>query len=299
MRLVIFVIMCCFASLLLPACSHKVPVYSVKTPEFRTTLASRGDTLQTLAERENTTPKQLARLNNMNEPYTILEGQKINTAPVTATRESSDKLHTVSAGDTLYNIAGRYGTDVERVRARNNLKRDEPLFIGQKLTIPEGQGFSTQAEESSAMTAAKTQSIAYIANQPRAMRGLETGMNHFSWPIRGRLISTYGSKINGVYNDGINIEADRGMPVLAAEGGEVVHIGQSLESYGNLVLVRHKFDYITAYAHLEDVLVTKGQKIEKGQPVGTVGSSGSVSKPQVHFQIRRGKRSVDPLNHLS
>jgi murein DD-endopeptidase MepM/ murein hydrolase activator NlpD len=121
----------------------------------------------------------------------------------------------------------------------------------------------------------------------------------FSWPVRGRILSTFGPKADGLHNDGINIAARAGAPVIAAENGVVVYAGNELRGFGNLLLVRHADGWITAYAHLDKMLVKKGQKVTRGQAIGTVGTSGGVSQPQLHFEIRRGTQAVDPAKFLS
>ncbi|WP_374467239.1 murein hydrolase activator EnvC, partial [Ferrovibrio sp.] len=121
----------------------------------------------------------------------------------------------------------------------------------------------------------------------------------FSWPVRGRVLSTFGPKPDGLHNDGINIAARAGAPVIAAENGVVVYAGSELKGFGNLLLVRHADGWMTAYAHLDKALVKKGQKVTRGQAIGTVGSTGGVSQPQLHFEIRKGTQAVDPAKFLS
>jgi murein DD-endopeptidase MepM/ murein hydrolase activator NlpD len=121
----------------------------------------------------------------------------------------------------------------------------------------------------------------------------------FSWPVRGRVLAGFGPTPDGLHNDGINIAARAGAPVIAAENGVVVYSGSELKGFGNLLLIRHADGWMTAYAHLDKSLVKKGQKVTKGQAIGTVGSTGGVSQPQLHFEIRRGTQAVDPAKFLS
>ncbi|HEY8192079.1 MAG TPA: M23 family metallopeptidase, partial [Alphaproteobacteria bacterium] len=121
----------------------------------------------------------------------------------------------------------------------------------------------------------------------------------FVWPVEGPVISTYGNKKGGVHNDGINIKAPKGAPVRAADNGVVVYADNELKGFGNLVLVRHADKWVTAYAHLDRTLVKKGQTVEQGESIGTVGSSGSVDSPQLHFETRRGTDAIDPVGQLA
>ncbi|MEA1937761.1 MAG: peptidoglycan DD-metalloendopeptidase family protein, partial [Pseudomonadota bacterium] len=121
----------------------------------------------------------------------------------------------------------------------------------------------------------------------------------FRWPVEGRVVSPFGPKSNGLHNDGINIKASRGTPVEAAENGVVAYAGNELRGFGNLLLIRHSDSWMSAYAHLEKVDVTRGTVIKRGQIVGKVGSSGSVGEPQLHFEIRKGSRAINPLKYLA
>ncbi len=116
--------------------------------------------------------------------------------------------------------------------------------------------------------------------------------------MRGRIISTFGPKDKDLRNDGVNIAAPRGTAVRAAENGVVAHSGAELQEYGNLILIRHANGYLTAYAHNAALLVKRGDVVRRGQVIARVGSSGNVDRPQLHFQIRRGKQILDPLQQL-
>ena len=125
------------------------------------------------------------------------------------------------------------------------------------------------------------------------------GGGTFLWPVRGRVLENYGTGPDGTHNDGINIAAARGAPVQAADAGVVAYAGNELRGYGNLILIKHPNGWISAYAHCDLILVKTGQKIARGQVIARVGSTGSVSEPQLHFELRRGKRPVDPREYLA
>jgi murein DD-endopeptidase MepM/ murein hydrolase activator NlpD len=120
----------------------------------------------------------------------------------------------------------------------------------------------------------------------------------FLWPVAGRVISGFGERPDGGRNDGINISAERGTPVLAAAAGDVTYVGNELKGYGNLILIRHDNGFTTAYAHADGVLVTRGQRVERGEVIASTGATGDVSRPQLHFELRRGTRPVDPALFL-
>ncbi|MFM8991162.1 MAG: murein hydrolase activator EnvC family protein, partial [Alphaproteobacteria bacterium] len=121
----------------------------------------------------------------------------------------------------------------------------------------------------------------------------------FLWPVRGEVVSAFGAKAGGLQNDGINIAAGLGTPVRAAENGVVVYAGNELKGFGNLVLLRHADGWMSAYAHLDEIGVERGAQVQRGQGIGKVGQSGGVSSPQLHFELRRDGRPVDPRPHLA
>lgn len=120
----------------------------------------------------------------------------------------------------------------------------------------------------------------------------------FSWPVQGKVILKYGATTDGLRNDGINIAAPAGAPVMAAADGTVAYAGNQLRGFGNLVLIRHANGLITAYAHNQSLLVQKGDKVKRGATIARVGSTGNVAKPQLHFEIRKGEEPVDPMKYL-
>lgn len=120
----------------------------------------------------------------------------------------------------------------------------------------------------------------------------------FRWPVKGKVIAKFGPRSDGGHNDGINIAVPQGTDVMAAENGTVVYAGNELKGYGNLVLVRHENNYVTAYAHNDQILVRRNDKIRRGQVLAKAGKSGAVDQPQVHFEIRQGSKPVDPLPYL-
>lgn len=121
------------------------------------------------------------------------------------------------------------------------------------------------------------------------------GGNAFIWPVDGTLLSAYGPKPGKRFNDGVNIAAPAGTPVRAAASGVVIYTGNELRGFGNLILIRHAAGWSSAYAHTEQVRVRRNQRVEKGAVIAAVGRSGSVACPQLHFELRRDAKAVDPF----
>jgi murein DD-endopeptidase MepM/ murein hydrolase activator NlpD len=121
----------------------------------------------------------------------------------------------------------------------------------------------------------------------------------FLWPLsNGRVLSGFGAQGSGLQNDGINIEAPRGAPIHAAENGVVAYAGNEIRGFGNMLLIKHDGGWVTAYAHADQLLVKRGDVIKKGDVIARVGSTGSVDKPQLHFELRQGKKPVDPTRYI-
>ncbi len=149
------------------------------------------------------------------------------------------------------------------------------------------------ATGTSVAAAPATQPSAAIPKPPELAAG------KFLWPVQGEVASRFGPQGDGRHNDGVNIRAPRGTPVLAAQNGVVAYVGNELRGFGNLLLIKHADGWVTAYAHLDRITVARGAKVRRGDAIGLVGSSGSVSDPQLHFEIRKGSRAVDPMRQLS
>ena len=123
--------------------------------------------------------------------------------------------------------------------------------------------------------------------------------NSFRWPVKGRVIAEFGARPDGGHNDGIDVAVPQGTSVKAAENGVVAYAGNELKGYGNLVLIRHANNWVSAYANNEEILVKRGDKVARGQTIAKAGATGSVSQPQVHFELRKGSRPVDPTKYMS
>jgi murein DD-endopeptidase MepM/ murein hydrolase activator NlpD len=123
--------------------------------------------------------------------------------------------------------------------------------------------------------------------------------NSFRWPVKGRVISQFGARPDGGHNDGIDLAVPQGTAVKAAENGVVAYAGSELKGYGNLVLVRHANNWVSAYAHNEEIMVKRGDKVSRGQIIAKAGATGAVSQPLVHFELRKGSRPVDPTKYMS
>ena len=130
--------------------------------------------------------------------------------------------------------------------------------------------------------------------QPEPMSG-----NSFRWPVQGRIVSAFGPKSDGGHNDGIDLAVPLGTSVMAAENGVIAYAGDELKGYGNLVLIRHSNNWVSAYAHNDEILVKRGDQVRRGQVIAKAGRTGQASQPQLHFELRKGSRPVDPTKYMA
>jgi murein DD-endopeptidase MepM/ murein hydrolase activator NlpD len=120
----------------------------------------------------------------------------------------------------------------------------------------------------------------------------------WQWPVQGRVTEKFGQQANGLTNEGIVIAAIEGTPIRAAQAGEVAFVGQDTKNYGNIVILRHADGTMTSYSHAREITVKKGEQVQGGNVIANVGQSGNAKEPELHFAVREGKISVDPLSKL-
>jgi murein DD-endopeptidase MepM/ murein hydrolase activator NlpD len=132
-----------------------------------------------------------------------------------------------------------------------------------------------------------------------AEKSSKTLAPQFRWPVHGRIISSFGPQMAGQPNDGINVAVPEGTAVKAADDGIVAYAGNELKGYGNLILVRHQNGFVTAYANASELMVRRGDTVKRGQVIARSGQTGTVTSPQLHFEIRKGATPVDPTQYLA
>jgi murein DD-endopeptidase MepM/ murein hydrolase activator NlpD len=276
-----------------------------------------GDTVYALARRYGVTVRDVIDANQLEAPFRLQIGQTLKLPP--------PRVYTVVPGDTVYAISQRFDVDMRTLVSMNNLPAPYQLAAGRQLKMPVRpemvatpanpgsvaaippvravplplpKPVSTARSRSSgggaAPAATVTRTSARAVPPPPPMRE----GSRFLWPVRGRVISNFGPREGGLHNDGINIAAPKGAPILAADSGVVAYAGKELKGFGNLLLIKHSGGWTTAYAHADRLLVKRGDVVQRGQTIATIGESGGVSRPQLHFEIRRGARAVNPRTEL-
>lgn len=222
--------------------------------------------------------------------------------------------HRARAGETVYSIARVYGVDAYALVSLNKLSPPFDLYQGQRLLIPgrgppssfvtadppsrssRGESTATAGRDVAAGQAETRAADKTLRSQTGSASASAGG--GFLWPVEGRIISDFGAKGGGRFNDGINIAAPTGTAVRAADDGVVAYAGNELRGFGNMLLIKHPGGWVTAYAHNQELLVRRGEGVGRGQVIARVGSTGGVDQPQLHFELRKGKKAVDPLDYL-
>ena len=221
------------------------------------------------------------------------------------------RLHTVKSGETGITIAKAYGVPWSQIITMNKLKSPYVLEVGQKLMLPSAKQVAQMSMEdrakafdlniddiitgcAPAVTAPKA-AAPKPGVTPKPAATAAGPAPPFSWPVDGRILSGFGPKPGGRFNDGVNLKASQGAAVRSAGDGTVAYAGDAIPGFGNLILITHANGYVTAYGHNEALLVTRGKKVTRGEVVARAGMTGAVTEPQVHFEIRKNRTPVDPV----
>lgn len=230
------------------------------------------------------------------------------------------RLHTVKPGETGIAIARAYGVSWDKVVALNGLKPPYVLEVGDRLRLPGAREVAAMnVEDRAAAFDLKIDDI-ITGGEPAARKAVPPpsaarapglarsrppvaatplpavpgDAPRFTWPVEGRIVSGFGAKPGGRFNDGVNLKASQGQAVRAAADGVVAYAGDAIPGFGNLVLVKHAAGWVSAYGHNEALLVARGKAVRQGDVIARAGATGAVTDPQVHFELRRGRTPVDP-----
>lgn len=207
--------------------------------------------------------------------------------PPRPANQSEGFYHIVKAGENLFRIGKAYDVRFEELARLNGIPDPSQIRIGQRIFVPG----ATRQLPVETMTPVE---IPLTARQGAPTQ--ETPADGRIWPVMGVINSPFGSRGQG-FHDGIDIAAPEGTPIHAIEGGEVVYSDQ-LRGYGNIVIIRHGDGMISVYAHNQVNLVREGQPVERGEVIAKVGSTGRVTGPHLHFEIRKHNVAQDPLRYL-
>lgn len=272
------------ASLLLAGCkntSRLAPIEQLDPPpdiRLHHHTVSRGDTLYSIAWRYGMDYRQLASINSISPPYTIYVGQKLHLGG-SDNRYSSIASSTASPGTQVIAVPDS-GTGVSEVSVVTEVTEDVPV---------------APVAPSSPPTAVTDVKQDVERDVEPARPGAGTGKLQWSWPSGGRVITRFSAA--DPLRKGIDLDGKLGEAVTASAGGNVVYAGSGLTGYGQLIIVKHNEQFLSAYAHNSKLLVAEGQDVKAGQKIAEIGSSGT-DHNKLHFEIRREGKPVDPLQYL-
>lgn len=298
-----------------PAAAPSTPITEAST-QGETYKVQRGDTPRGIANKFKISEKELIAANKLtradrlqiNQTLIIPSAKQEAPAPEVAETSKPSELEapasvspdvravktmTIKAPDADKPSAT---TPAPAQSASDDKAKDEkptaPIAAADEV-IGGGSPKSPETKTASATSNASGTSTEQLP-QPDPMSG-----NSFRWPVQGRIISEFGTKADGGHNDGIDLAVPQGTSVKAAENGVVAYAGDELKPYGNLILIRHSNNWVSAYAHNEELLVKRGDKVRRGQVIAKAGKTGAVSQPLVHFELRKGSRPIDPTKYMA
>ena len=271
------------------------------SPSFIT--VRKKDTVYSLSRKYNVPTRALIETNKLKAPFLLSPGQRLKLPPAS--------IHVVRKGDTIYSISRRYNVDMSLLARQNTLKAPYNIYEGQFLKLPGSIVEHKETKVAALKTSVTKKTAKSFVKRPSAKKGKTKKKNSvrlptppirskakFAWPVEGKVLTKFGAAGGGRHNDGINIKVNEGVSVRAAENGVVAYAGNELKGFGNLLLIKHADGWITAYAHNSKILVKRGATVTRGQPIAKAGKTGNAKEPQLHFEIRKGTKAVNPLAYM-
>jgi murein DD-endopeptidase MepM/ murein hydrolase activator NlpD len=291
-----------------PAWVARPVMPDAQTIRSSTYIVQPGDTLRGIADRTGSGSEAIARANGLTAPFTLRAGQRLSIP--------GGRYHLVRGGETGIAIARAYGVDWSRVIALNDLQAPYTLRVGMRILIPTGpvtageraatftldvDDILTGGEPALAVNQRPTrpsESPSRILPPSAALAEPARLKSGFGWPARGNIVTRFGPGAAGEKFNGINIAVPLDSPILASADGVVAYAGNEVANLGGLVILKHGGGWTTVYGHANQLLVKRGQSVKKGQTIAMSGDSGLADRPELHFEIRRGRTPVDPLGQL-
>lgn len=276
-----------------------------------------GDTLRGVADRTGAGSEAIARANGLTPPYVIKAGQTL-TIP-------GGRYHLVRSGESGIAIARAYGVEWSRIVEANGLTEPFVLRAGQRIVIP---GAATRTATGAPVSSAAERAAAFKLDVDDILTGGEPALatnqapakpsptpsrvlpptavvaaptrlrSGFAWPVDGKVVKRFGAGSSGERNDGIKIAVPIGTPIKATADGVVAYVGDGIAALGGLVIVKHGDGWTSVYGHASKLMVQRGQSVKRGQTLALSGQTGFADRPELHFELRRGRQPVDPLSQL-
>lgn len=282
-----------FTIVLLVGCtSRKGPPASVYYDKKNTPyhFVKKGDSIASIARKYGMSKRALIKMNDLEPPYRIVKGQRLLVQPHDV--ETEDGSLEEPAQDGAENDS-EDGVHLKPLLPLSPEKSQDEITDETGADVEGANSFNQDIPQRT-------------VDRPSKLPETPPAADNFIWPVKGNVVRDFNPASSGkvmekgkIQNDGINIAAPKGTSVVAANNGVVAHVGNQLRGFGNVVLIKHDENKtMTVYAHLDTISVKKADVVQVGQKVGTVGDSGTASEPQLHFEIRKGKKPIDPNQYL-
>lgn len=281
-------------SVLILGCARDMPPSEVvlKKRPSPYHIVKTGETVSDVAARYSMSEENLINVNHLRPPFLLVAGQKLLVNVIANNDGSAPKIENQD-GIEVQTLEEGTGDD-------NNGSSLGPVDGLARGTGTLGSGALNSTMGAVGGTAGALSGGAQApSTAPSSGESLSSVSSNFSWPVQGKILKAYAPKSTNaaLKNDGINIAAPKGTPVIASSPGEVVYVGE-VEGLGKTVVIKHPNKVATSYSHLDKITVKKGSPIEQGDKIAEVGKSGGVSQSQLHFQVREGTTTIDPTTVL-
>jgi murein DD-endopeptidase MepM/ murein hydrolase activator NlpD len=285
------------------AAGQAAPVAARPIPSSGSIDVVQGDTLYSLSRKHGVAVNELMTVNALTSPN-LKPGQKLllpankslaRAVPARTAAPSAVAAAAPAAARPAKTVAPAVATAPAAAPAAAGSR---PTILNAPKQVAAVQPANTATDVSPAEAAAPAVETKSKGTEVASAGGAAVAGTKFRWPVKGKVIASFGARTDGTHNDGVNVAVPQGTEVHAAEQGTVAYAGSELKGYGNLILLRHESGWVTAYAHNEELLVKRGDKVTRGQAIAKAGKTGTVDQPQVHFELRQGQKPVDPTPHM-
>jgi murein DD-endopeptidase MepM/ murein hydrolase activator NlpD len=277
-------------------------IYYGKLEKVKFVVIKKKTSIKDVAQKYSVPINEIRRLNSLLPHQGITIGQVLKI-PL-------GEYHIIKDNESAREIAEIYDVSLQTLLRENYLSRENQLSSGQYVRIPSNSGDYKEDSDNGHVIFTKSDvhpektkqtrsvkkdtEVKYIGNKLEGFKN-RTPLNndYFIWPLYGKVIKRYGN-VNGKLNDSISIAATKGTNILSVADGEVIFVGFKPEKFGNLVIIKHKNAYMSAYSHCDTILVSKNEVVRKGSIIATCGSSGNVTESQLQFTFKKGNHVIDP-----
>jgi lipoprotein NlpD len=296
-----FFLMLCLCSLLVgctatspaPVSGLKKDYSSLSRGSYRGSYyqVAKGDTLYFIAYVTDKDVKEIIRYNNLSAPYTIFPGQKLKLWQPAYTAPSYGGS---GAGAAVASVATVTPAAIPSKSSKNSAQQSKASSTKSSSNVAKKES-TKRVDQSKSKEYVGSSGKQNVNKKATVAKSSNVKVSKWLWPTKGRVIKNFSAGDQG--NKGIDIAGQRGQSIVSTAGGTVVYSGNALRGYGNLVIVKHNDNYLSAYAHNDRLLVNEGQSVKAGQKIATMGSSGAGSV-RLHFEIRYQGKSVNPKRYL-